>query len=141
MKTLPTKILTPYGIKMKAKEEKYKHKQKVRWISDLAPSEVVRLKSSLSQAFCGTSYLIECIDTIFEIQGVEKHYPLFEQMQNELVSLNTELYNIAIKSEEDEQNRVEFEKKIDTVLKAMPTLNIKQLDLLVEFVNNLKYKK
>ena len=137
----PTKTLTPYGLKIKAKEEKYKQKQKVRWINDLTPSEMVRLKSALTQAFCGTSYLIECVDDILEIQGVKKHYPLFEQTQSELVNLNTDLYNLSIHSEKDEQNRVEFEKKIDTVLKAMPQLNIKQIDLLVEFITNLKHKK
>ena len=133
--------MTPYAQKIKAKQTAYKEKQKARWINELSPSEVVRLKSALSQAFCGTSYLIECIDTILEIQGLEKHYPLFVDVQNEIVKLNTDLYGISIKNEDDEQNRVEFEKKIDNIIKSMPDFNLKQIELLDNFVTNLKHKK
>lgn len=137
--TTPT--VTTYAQEMRKKEQKYKEKTKVRWIEELTPKEVSILKSSLTQAFCGTSYLIECVDNILAIQRVSKHYPLFEQMLNEIVTLNTDLYNISVHTEKDEENRVEFEKMIFEIVSTMPELNLKQLKLLQEFTTNLKFKK
>lgn len=128
---------TAYQSKVKKKEQAYKDKQKFKWLNDLEPKEVVALKSALSQSFCATSYLIECYDTVLNIQGIEKHYPLFLEMQNYIINLNTELYDISVKTKEDEDNRLEMEKVIDGVLKTMPQLNIKQIRLLSEFAQNL----
>ena len=136
-----TDTRTPYAAKIKAKDQAYKSKQKAKWLNELQPKKVNILKSALSQAFCGTSHLIACIDTILEIQGVEKHYPLFLEMQNEMVNMNTDLYKISVKNENDEQNRVEFEKKIDNIINAMPEFTLKQIELLDNFVTNLKHKK
>ena len=55
--------------------------------------------------------------------------------------LNTDLYKIAIKSEKDDLNRQEIEKMMSSIIGKMPTLNLKQLELLEEFINNLKHKK
>ena len=136
-----TDPMTPYQAKIKAKEENYKIKQKAKWIDDLTPKEITHLKSAFSQAFVTTQLQIECIDDIFEIQGVEKHFPLFKDFQNEMIRLGNELRAISIKDEEDDANRLGFEKTIEKVLKTMPKLNIKQLELLGEFVGNLEFKK
>lgn len=136
-----TDTRTPYAAKLKDKEQAYKTKQKAKWINELQPKEVNILKSALSQAFCGTSHLIACVDTILEIQGVERHYPLFLDIQNEMVKMNTDLYKISVKNEDDEKNRVEFEKKIDNIIKLMPELTLKQIELLDNFVTNLKHKR
>lgn len=136
-----TGLMTPYQAKIKAKEENYKTKQKAKWINDLTPKEITHLKSALSQAFVTTQLQIECIDDIFEIQGVEKHFPLLKDFQNEMLRLGDELRAISIKDEEDDTNRLKFEKTIENVLKTMPKLNIKQLELLGEFVGNLEFKR
>ena len=136
-----TDTMTPYQAKIKAKEENYKTKQKAKWIGDLTPKEIIHLKSALSQAFVTTQLQIECIDDIFEIQGVEKHFPLLKDFQNEMIRLGNELRAISIKDEEDDANRLGSEKTIEKVLKTMPKLNIKQLELLGEFVGNLEFKK
>ena len=136
-----TDPMTPYQAKIKAKEENYKIKQKAKWIDDLTPKEITHLKSALSQAFVTTQLQIECIDDIFEIQGVEKHFPLFKDFQNEMLRLGNELRSISIKDESDDENRLKFEKIVENVLKTMPKLNIKQLELLGEFVGNLEFKK
>lgn len=136
-----TEPITPYQLKIKAKEENYKSKQKAKWLKELSPSEVNHLKSALSQAFVTTQLQIECIDDIFEIQGVAKHFPLFKDFQNEQIKLESELRAISIHNEEDDANRLEIEKTVEKVLKTMPKLNIKQLELLSEFVGNLEFKK
>lgn len=136
-----TDPMTPYQAKIKAREENYKTKQKAKWIGDLTPKEITHLKSALSQAFVTTQLQIECIDDIFEIQGVEKHFPLFKDFQNEILKLESELRANSIHNEEDDANRLEIEKIVEKVLKTMPKLNIKQLELLGEFVGNLEFKK
>ena len=55
--------------------------------------------------------------------------------------LNTDLYKIAVKSEKDDLNRQEFEKMMSNIIGKMPNLNMKQLEVLEEFINNLKHKK
>lgn len=110
-------------------------------MKELSPSEVNHLKSALSQAFVTTQLQIECIDDIFEIQGVNKHFPLLENFQNEMLRLESELRAISIHNEEDDTNRLNFEKTVENVLKTMPKLNLKQLELLCEFVGNLEFKK
>src|SRR5690606_28060804 len=126
--------MTPYQAKIKAKEQKTKEKQKAKWVKDLSPNEVSHLKSALSQAFVTTQLQIECIDTIFEIQGVSKHFPLLKDFQNEMLRLESELRQISIKNEEDDANRIEFEKTIENVLKTMPKLNLHQLEELNGFL-------
>ena len=146
-KTQPTAVnyltdpITPYQAKIKTKEDNYKTKQKAKWLKELSPSEVNHLKSALSQAFVTTQLQIECTDDILEIQGVDKHYPIFRDFQNEMLRLESELRSISIHNEEDDANRLEIEKTVENVLKTMPKLNIKQLELLCEFVGNLEFKK
>lgn len=132
---------TEYARKLKQKAERYKQKQKVKWVKELPPEEVKHLKSALSQAFVTTQLQIECIDTIFEIQGVDKHFPLLKDFQNEMLTLSSELREISIKNESDDANRLEIEKMIEGIVKEMPTMTLKQLQLLQEFTTNLKFKK
>lgn len=132
---------TEYAQKIKIKAERYKQKQKAKWAKELRPEQVKHLKSALSQAFVTTQLQIECIDTIFEIQGVDKHFPLLKDFQNEMLTLSGELREISIKNESDDANRLQIEKMIEGIVKEMPTMNLKQLQLLQEFTTNLKYKK
>lgn len=120
---LPTK----YEVKLKDKQAKYKTKQKAKWTKELTPKEIIHLKSALSQAFVTTQLQIECIDTIFEIQGVEKHFQLLKDFQNEMLRLSGELREISIKDESDDANRLEIEKMIEGIVKEMPKMNLKQL--------------
>lgn len=133
--------ITPYQAKIIAKEQKAQERQKVKWLKELSPGEVNHLKSAISQAFVTTQLQIECIDDIYEIQGVNKHFPLLKDFQNEMLKLEGELRAVSEHNEEDYTNRLNFEKTVENVLKTMPKLNVKQLELLNEFVGNLKFKK
>ena len=68
-------------------------------------------------------------------------YPFIQDFMRGMEMLNTDLYKIAIKSEKDDLNRQEIEKMMSNIIGKMPTLNLKQLELLEEFINNLKHKK
>lgn len=131
-------IITEYHRKQIEKAQKYAKKQRERDLKDVTPREHKTLKSSLTQAYCHTALLIECLDTIFEIQQVEKHYPIMKDFLNEMVKLNSELYKIGVKTEEDERNRVDFERMIGEIAKPLPELSIKQLEILREYITNLK---
>ena len=132
-----SRFLTPHHSKVKEKEKKYKEKIKAKWLGDLSIREVKHLKSSLSQAFVTTQLQIECIDTIFEIQGVDRHFPLLKDYQAEMLKLESELRSISIKDESDDKNRLDFEKMIEDITSAMPKMGIKQLKLLREYSLNL----
>lgn len=119
--------ITPYQAKIKAKEQKSKERRKIKWMKDLSQNEYLHLKSALAQAFVTTQLQIECIDTIFEIQGVSKHFPLLKDFQDEMLVLGSELRAILIENEEDDANRLELEKAIEKTLKTIPKLNIEQL--------------
>ena len=62
-------------------------------------------------------------------------------MRKIFIDLNNDLYRLAIKSEEADLMRQEWEKKVENIIKSMPELNGKQIDLLEEFIENLKNKK
>ena len=68
-------------------------------------------------------------------------YPFIQDFMRGMEMLNTDLYKIAVKSEKDDLNRQEIEKMMSNIIGKMPTLNLKQLELLEEFINNLKHKK
>lgn len=68
-------------------------------------------------------------------------YPFIQDFMRGMEMLNTDLYKIAVKSEKDDLNRQDLEKMMSSIIGKMPTLNLKQLELLEEFINNLKHKK
>ena len=68
-------------------------------------------------------------------------YPFIQDFMRGMEMLNTDLYKIAVKSEKDDLNRQDLEKMMSSIIGKMPTLNLKQLKLLEEFINNLKHKK
>ena len=68
-------------------------------------------------------------------------YPFIQDFMRGMEMLNTDLYKIAIKSEKDDLNRQEIEKMMSNIIGKMPKLNMKQLEVLEEFINNLKHKK
>ena len=132
---------SPLAQKLKAKEEKQKQRKKAKWLEELSPKDATILKSTLSQVIVTSQLQIEHMDAIFEIQGVNKHYPLLKDFQNEMVKLANDLFNISVKTEEDEKNKIEFEKMMYNIVATLPKLNIKKLEMLENFALNLKNKK
>lgn len=132
---------SPLAQKLKAKEEKQKQRKKAKWLEELSLKDVTILKSALSQVIVTTQLQIEQVDTILEIQGVDKHYPFLKDFQNEMVKLANDLYNISVKTEEDEKNKLEFEQMINNIIATIPKLNIKKLEVLENFAINLINKK
>ena len=137
---ISAKYLTDSHKKTLIKDAKYQQKQQRRAIESLTIEEHVKVRSIMSQLYCTTALQIALIDELNEMKFTLK-YPFIQDFMRGMEKLNTDLYKIAVKSEKDDLNRQEFERKIENIISAMPKLNNKQLDVLEEFINNLKHKK
>ena len=132
--------LTNFHKKKLIKDAKYEQKQKQRAIEGLTIEEHVKVRSIMSQLYCTTALQIALIDELNEMKFALK-YPFIKDFMAGMEKLNTDLYKIAVKSEKDDLNRQEFEKMMSNIIGKMPKLNMKQLEVLEEFINNLKHKK
>lgn len=132
--------LTNFHKKKLIKDAKYEQKQKQRAIERLTIEEHVKVRSIMSQLYCTTALQISLIDELNEMKFTLK-YPFIKDFMAGMEKLNTDLYKIAVKSEKDDLNRQEFEKMMSNIIGKMPKLNMKQLEVLEEFINNLKHKK
>jgi hypothetical protein len=132
--------LTNFHKKKLIKDAKYEQKQKQRAIEGLTIEEHVKVRSIMSQLYCTTALQIALIDELNEMKFTLK-YPFIKDFMAGMEKLNTDLYKIAVKSEKDDLNRQEFEKMMSNIIGKMPNLNMKQLEVLEEFINNLKHKK
>ena len=132
--------LTNFYKKKLIKDAKYEQKQKQRAIEGLTIEEHVKVRSIMSQLYCTTALQIALIDELNEMKFTLK-YPFIQDFMRGMEKLNTDLYKIAVKSEKDDLNRQEFEKMMSNIIGKMPKLNMKQLEVLEEFINNLKHKK
>ena len=137
---ISAKYLTDNHKKTLIKDAKYQQKQQRRAIESLTIEEHVKVRSIMSQLYCTTALQIALIDELNEMKFALK-YPFIKDFMAGMEKLNTDLYKIAVKSEKDDLNRQEFEKMMSNIIGKMPKLNMKQLEVLEEFINNLKHKK
>ena len=133
--------LTDFHKKKLIKDAKYEQKQRQKAIESLSIEEHKIVRSIVAQFYCTTALQLELIDELNAISNIAMKYPFIQDFMRGMEMLNTDLYKIAIKSEKDDLNRQEIEKMMSNIIGKMPTLNLKQLELLEEFINNLKNKK
>ena len=133
--------LTDFHKKKLIKDAKYEQKQRQKAIESLSIEEHKIVRSIVAQFYCTTALQLELIDELNAISNIAMKYPFIQYFMRGMEMLNTDLYKIAVKSEKDDLNRQEIEKMMSSIIGKMPTLNLKQLELLEEFINNLKHKK
>lgn len=133
--------LTDFHKKKLIKDAKYEQKQRQKAIESLSIEEHKIVRSIVAQFYCTTALQLELIDELNAISNIAMKYPFIQDFMRGMEMLNTDLYKIAVKSEKDDLNRQEIEKMMSNIIGKMPTLNLKQLELLEEFINNLKHKK
>ena len=80
----------------------------------------------MSQLYCTVALQVELLDELEECFYLTK-MPLFQEFSEKFIKLNNELYNISVKTEEDDISRQEWEKMMKNIICKMPELNIKQL--------------
>ena len=133
--------LTDFHKKKLIKDAKYEQKQRQKAIESLSIEEHKIVRSIVAQFYCTTALQLELIDELNAISNIAMKYPFIQDFMRGMEMLNTDLYKIAVKSEKDDLNRQEFEKMMSNIIGKMPKLNMKQLEVLEEFINNLKHKK
>lgn len=133
--------LTDFHKKKLIKDAKYEQKQRQKAIESLSIEEHKIVRSIVAQFYCTTALQLELIDELNAISNIAMKYPFIQDFMRGMEMLNTDLYKIVVKSEKDDLNRQEIEKMMGNIIGKMPTLNLKQLELLEEFINNLKHKK
>lgn len=133
--------LTDFHKKKLIKDAKYEQKQRQKAIESLSIEEHKIVRSIVAQFYCTTALQLELIDELNEVAKIGMKYPFIQDFMRGMEMLNTDLYKIAIKSEKDDLNRQEIEKMMGNIIGKMPKLNMKQLEVLEEFINNLKHKK
>jgi hypothetical protein len=133
--------LTDFHKKKLIKDAKYEQKQRQKVIESLSIEEHKIVRSIVAQFYCTTALQLELIDELNAISNIAMKYPFIQDFMRGMEMLNTDLYKIAVKSEKDDLNRQDLEKMMSSIIGKMPTLNLKQLELLEEFINNLKHKK
>ena len=133
--------LTDFHKKKLIKDAKYEQKQRQKAIESLSIEEHKIVRSIVAQFYCTTALQLELIDELNAISNIAMKYPFIQDFMRGMEMLNTDLYKIAVKSEKDDLNRQDLEKMMSNIIGKMPTLNLKQLELLEEFINNLKHKK
>ena len=133
--------LTDFHKKKLIKDAKYEQKQRQKAIESLSIEEHKIVRSIVAQFYCTTALQLELIDELNAISNIAMKYPFIQDFMRGMEMLNTDLYKIAVKSEKDDLNRQDLEKMMSSIIGKMPTLNLKQLELLEEFINNLKHKK
>ena len=80
----------------------------------------------MSQLYCTVALQVELLDELEECFYLSK-MPLFQEFSEKFIKLNNELYNISVKTEEDDISRQEWEKMMKNIICKIPELNIKQL--------------
>lgn len=133
--------LTDFHKKKLIKDAKYEQKQRQKAIESLSIEEHKIVRSIVAQFYCTTALQLELIDELNAISNIAMKYPFIQDFMRGMEMLNTDLYKIAVKSEKDDLNRQEIEKMMSSIIGKMPKLNMKQLEVLEEFINNLKHKK
>lgn len=133
--------LTDFHKKKLIKDAKYEQKQRQKAIESLSIEEHKIVRSIVAQFYCTTALQLELIDELNAISNIAMKYPFIQDFMRGMEMLNTDLYKIAVKSEKDDLNRQEIEKMMSNIIGKMPKLNMKQLEVLEEFINNLKHKK
>ena len=133
--------LTNFHKKKLIKDAKYEQKQRQKAIESLSIEEHKIVRSIVAQFYCTTALQLELIDELNAISNIAMKYPFIQDFMRGMEMLNTDLYKIAVKSEKDDLNRQDLEKMMSSIIGKMPNLNLKQLELLEEFINNLKHKK
>ncbi len=121
--------------------EKLRNKQ-LSLIKDLTKDRAtsIKLKATTSQLFCTTALQVELIDNLIAL-GLVAFFPSIKKFQQEMIELNTDLYNIAVKEEADDYNRLTWEKMMTRIVSNISSLNLKQLEILDNYTENLINKK
>lgn len=137
---LPKKI-TPLQIKLKQKMIKSFEKTQRIKTNHLSKEEEKRALFLITVSQHYIEALVDCTDELVNMQIIGANH-LITQARNEFLKLQNQFLNgVMEKGEEVYMQRAQQQKRIEKLFESLHRLDIDQLDALLNFSENIKFKK
>lgn len=138
---LETPKITLYSASKLAKERKRKEAQEKRKFAQLPRTQQVKLRKHLTWIANSVEFISDNIDEINSVLPGQMTKVLLSDLQRALFPI-IELFVLeCASSEEEEMDRIQQQKEFERFMTTITELSPKQYDLLVEYAENLKFKK
>ena len=138
---LETPKITLYSAEKLAKERKRKEAQEKRKFTQLPRSQQVKLRKHLTWIANSVEFISDNIDEINSVLPGQMTKVLLSDLQRALFPI-IELFVLeCASSEEEEMDRIKQQKEFERFMTTITELSPKQYDLLVNYAENLKFKK
>jgi len=138
---LETPKITPYSAEKLAKERKRKEAQEKRKFTQLPKPQQIKLRKHLTWIANSVEFISDNIDEINSVLPGQMTKVLLSDLQRALFPI-IELFVLeCASSEEEEMDRIKQQKEFERFMTTITELSPKQYDLLVNYAENLKFKK
>ena len=138
---LETPKITLYSAEKLAKERKRKEAQEKRKFAQLPMSQQVKLRKHLTWIANSVEFISDNIDEINSVLPGQMTKVLLSDLQSALFPLIELFVSECSKTEEEEMDRIKQQKEFEMFMTTITELSPKQYDLLVNYAENLKFKK
>lgn len=138
---LETPKITLYSASKLAKERKRKEAQEKRKFAQLPRSQQIKLRKHLTWIANSVEFISDNIDEINSVLPGQMTKVLLSDLQRALFPIIELFVSECASSEEEEMDRIQQQKEFERFMTTITELSPKQYDLLVEYAENLKFKK
>ena len=138
---LETPKITLYSAEKLAKERKRKEAQEKRKFTQLPRSQQVKLRKHLTWIANSVEFISDNIDEINSVLPGQMTKVLLSDLQSALFPIIELFVSECASSEEEEMDRIKQQKEFEMFMTTITELSPKQYDLLVNYAENLKFKK
>ena len=138
---LETLKITLYSAEKLAKERKRKEAQEKRKFTQLPRSQQVKLRKHLTWIANSVEFISDNIDEINSVLPGQMTKVLLSDLQSALFPIIEFFVSECASSEEEEMDRIKQQKEFERFMTTITELSPKQYDLLVNYAENLKFKK
>ena len=138
---LETPKITLYSADKLAKERKRKEAQEKRKFTQLPRSQQVKLRKHLTWIANSVEFISDNIDEINSVLPGQMTKVLLSDLQSALFPIIELFVSECASSEEEEMDRIQQQKEFERFMTTITELSPKQYDLLVNYAENLKFKK
>lgn len=138
---LETPKITLYSAEKLAKERKRKEKQEKRKFAQLPNPQQIKLRKHLTWIANSVEFISDNIDEINSVLPGQMTKVLLADLQSALFPIIELFVSECSSSEEEEMDRIQQQKEFERFMTTITELSPKQYDLLVNYAENLRFKK
>lgn len=138
---LETPKITLFSASKLAKERERKEAQEKRKFAQLPKLQQVKLRKHLTWIANSVEFISDNIDEINSILPGQMTKVLLSDLQRALFPIIELFVSECSSSEEEEMDRIQQQKEFERFMATITELSPKQYDILVEYAENLKFKK